>query len=286
MRLTNTLEELKLKIEWNALKPLSLLLLVATIAACSTSSEKSESDKKPALAEVTAKTTNVQSNDLKGDTFSFPPPQDKGYPVRYRVRDGKITYQYKGIQNGVEEVYFTDYGMTEIKFTNTVRENPFKDEEEKISMITLMRDSFLYVVDRTTMNARRIDNRLLFEIAERSATLDLDDAARITYRRNQGEMRGIDTVSGVPCEKWFMPHQQQQEWRWNGMMIQTLVDLNRNYIKLTAVEIDTLSPLPDGIFELPKDVNVMEGASMKEWIEDLSKPIQKRQYFNMPEDKK
>lgn len=222
----------------------------------------------------------AQTEAVAKDTFVFPPPQDKGYPVRYRVREGKITYQYKGLQNGVEEVYFTDYGMTEIKFTNTVRDNPFKKAEEKISMITLMRDSFLYVVDQSTMNARRIDNRVLFEIAERSPTLDLDDAARITYRRNQGEMRGIDTVSGLPCEKWYMPHQQQQEWRWKGLMIQTLVDLNRNYLKLTAVEIDTLSPLPEGIFELPKNVNVMEGASMKEWIEDLSKPIEKRQYFD------
>lgn len=210
--------------------------------------------------------------------------QNRGFPVRYRVKQGKIIYQYKGIQNGKEEVYFTNYGMTEIKFTHTTRENPFKKDLEHIDMITLMRDSFIYVVDLSTMNARRIDNSILFEIAKRSPTLDLDEAAQITYRMNGGEMRGIDTIIGLPCEKWFMPAQKQQEWRWNGIMLQTFIDLNRDYVRLTAIELDTLSSLPEGIFELPKNVNVQEGTSLKEWIEDLSKPIEKRQYYNFPED--
>lgn len=261
-----------------ALKAFSATIFLLVLISCS-------GEKTP---EQTGKNVVAQTQAIAADTntYQFPKPQDKGYPVRYRVKDGKITYQYKGIQTGVEEVYFTDYGMTEIKFTNTERENPFKEGTEKINMITLMRDTFIYVVDRATMNARRIDNKVLFEIAARSPTLDLDEAARITYEMNIGEMLGIDTVIGLPCEKWNMPHQKQQEWRWNGMMIKTLVDLNRNYLSLVATEIDTLSPLPDGIFELPKNVNVMEGASLKEWIEDLSKPIAKRQYFNKPSDKK
>jgi hypothetical protein len=270
---------LKLRTVPKVLKAFSTVFFSILLISCSGEKTPEQTGKKSVVA---------QTSDVAADTnpHQFLAPQDKGHPVRYRVKDGKITYQYKGIQTGVEEVYFTDFGMTEIKFTSTERENPFSDGVEKIDMITLMRDTFIYVVDRATMNARRIDNHVLFEIAERSPTLDLDEAARITYQMNMGEMRGIDTVSGLPCEKWFMPHQKQQEWRWNGMMIKTLVDLNRNYVSLVATEIDTLSPLPEGIFELPKNVNVMEGASLKEWIEDLSKPIAKRQYFNKPSDKK
>lgn len=209
--------------------------------------------------------------------------QTRDYPIRYGVKQGKITYQLKGLQEGSEEVYFTDYGMVEIKFTSTKRENPFKKEMEVINLITLMRDSLIFVVDRSTMNARSIDNALLYKTAERSATLDLNEAAEMMYLEKGGELVRIDTILGLPARYWKVEALQSKEWRWKGILLKTQVRVGRQTMNMEAVSIDTITPIPDNIFHLPEEVNVQEGMSMEEWIEALGKPIKKRQYFNFPD---
>ena len=57
-------------------------------------------------------------------------------------------------------------------------------------------------------------------------------------------------------------------------MMKTMIQLPRNYVKIEATEVDTSSALPENIIQLPTEVNLMEGMSMKQWMEDLSKPIQ------------
>ena len=210
----------------------------------------------------------------------------RDYPIRYGVREGKITYQYKGLQKGSEEVYFTDYGMVEVKYTSTTRENPFKKEREVINLITLMRDSLIFVVDRSTMNARSIDNTLLYTSAEKSPTLDLGEAAEMMYLEKGGQLERIDTLLNLPARYWNVESMQMKEWRWKGILLKTQVEVGREIMTLEAIEIDTLSPLPKGIFDLPEDVNIQEGMSVEEWIEALGKPIKKRQYFNFPDSLK
>jgi len=202
-------------------------------------------------------------------------------PVRYRIKEGHVSYAYSGIQRGTEEMYFSDYGMLEIKFTETVRDNPFSGSEEKISLITFMSDSAIYVVDKTTMNARKIDNSLLFESAQESASLDLNEVAENMYRDRGGFIETQEEIAGVQCDRWYIESTKTKEWRHKGIMLNTLVDLPRNFVKVEATAIDTISALPEGIFELPENVNIQDGMSMKRWIEELSKPVERRKVFDI-----
>jgi len=228
---------------------------------------------------------NPQSGDSSPEIIAENTPQDivakeRSYPVRYAVKEGQMAYNYSGIQTGKETVYFTDYGMVEIKFTDTQRDNPFKSAKETISITTLMRDSSIYVVDRLTMNARKINNALLYEEAEKSQWLDLNEVAEQTYVQNGGAMVGIDTLLGLPCEKWVIKKTNTTEWRWRGMMIKTYVQLKDDYVQVEATSVDTSATVSDSVFELSSSVNIQDGMSMKEWIEELSKPIKRRQRFD------
>jgi len=210
-------------------------------------------------------------------------------PVRYKVKDGHISYIYKGLQEGTEEVYFTDYGMVEIKFTKTVRTNPFQEGESKdehIDLTTLMRDSAIYVVDNLTMNARRLDNTLLYESALQSPNLDLNEVAEEVYRSRGGIIVDTQNIAGMPAEKWLIRQANSTEWRWKGIMLKTMVELPRALVQVEAVKIDTTSPLPEGIFDLPKEVNVQEGTSMKKWMEELAKPIERKKLFDLTDPSK
>jgi hypothetical protein len=214
------------------------------------------------------------------------PVTQRNHPVRYAVRDGHISYLYKGLQRGTEEVYFTDYGMVEIKFTQTVRDNPFTSSEEQINLITLMRDSMIYVVDNLTKNARRLDNALLYESALESPSLDLNEVAEMIYRNKGGNIVGTDTIAGAPAQHWRIKEANTNEWRWLGIMLKTQVDLPRSFVQVEAIRIDTVSPLPQGIFNLPTDVKVQDGISMKQWMEDLSKPVERKKFFDLRDPNK
>jgi len=250
-----------------------LILAPFFLVACtSTTSEESPStEKAPSLA--------VNPNQ---HLITEPPVVvNRDFPVRYEVKDGHIRYRYSGLQEGYEDVYFTQYGMVEIKFTKTKRPNPFKKADEFIDLTTLMRDSAIYVVDNLTKNARRLDNVLLYETALQSPSLDLNEVAEDMFRARGGSIVDTQTIAGVPAEKWVIKEANSQEWRWKGILMKTIVELPRNMVKVEAIEIDTVSPLPEGIFDLPTDVNVQEGTSMKQWMEDLSKPIERKQYFDL-----
>ena len=206
-------------------------------------------------------------------------------PVRYGIKEGHVSYIYSGIQRGTEEMYFSDYGMLEIKFTETVRDNPFSGSEEKISLVTFMKDSAIYVVDKTTMNARKIDNTLLFESAQESASLDLNEVAENMYRDRGGFIETQEEIAGVQCDRWYIETTKTKEWRHKGIMLNTLVDLPRNFVKVEASAVDTVSTLPEGIFELPENVNIQDGMSMRQWIEELSKPVERRKVFDIRNQK-
>jgi hypothetical protein len=202
------------------------------------------------------------------------------FPKRYDVRDGMMTYTYSGVQTGSEKAYFIHNGMTEVKYTDIKRLNPFQGKDEEISMITLMRDSSIYVVDKTTMNAKKMDNSILFESAKKSPSLNLNEVAEEMYVAQGGEMVGIDTLLGLPAKHWKIPQTSSEEWRWKGVLLKMKVTLEEGFIAIEATDIDTASSLPEGIFDLPKEVNLSDGMSMQEWMEDLSKPIKRRQVFN------
>ncbi|MEX2596278.1 MAG: hypothetical protein WEC59_05045 [Salibacteraceae bacterium] len=202
------------------------------------------------------------------------------YPVRYAVKDGMIEYRYEGVQEGTEKVYFTHYGMTEIKYTHTERFNPFSNSQEKIDLVTLMRDTAIYLVDLNTKNARKMDNSLLYESAAESPNLDLNEAAESIYLKKGGLKVSTDSILGLPTDHWKIEQTNMEEWRWKGIMLKTKVELPKNIVYIEAITIDTVSPLPEGIFELPKDVNPQDGMTMKEWLELYKKPIKKRQVFN------
>ncbi|MEQ9186578.1 MAG: hypothetical protein RLP15_02520 [Cryomorphaceae bacterium] len=211
------------------------------------------------------------------------------YPTRYKVKDGHISYIYKGLQEGTEEVYFTDYGMVEIKFTKTVRVNPFKNGEaqkERIDLTTLMRDSAIYVVDNLTMNARRLDNALLYESALESPSLDLNEVAEQVFRSRGGVIVDTQSIAGMPAVKWQIKQANTTEWRWKGIMLKTMVELPRAMVQVQAINIDTVSPLPQGIFDLPSNVNVQEGTTMKKWMEELNKPIERKKFFDLTDPTK
>ena len=71
-----------------------------------------------------------------------------------------------------------------------------------------------------------------------------------------------------------------------GHMLKTMVELPRALVQVEAVKIDTTSPLPEGIFDLPKEVNVQEGTSMKKWMEELAKPIERKKLFDLTDPSK
>ncbi len=249
-----------------------LILAPFFLVACESSySDSSTAQESPTLAENTSPALTSEPQVVV----------NRDYPVRYEVKDGHIRYRYSGLQEGFEDVYFTQYGMVEIKFTKTKRPNPFKKADELIDLTTLMHDSAIYVVDNLTKNARRLDNALLYETALQSPSLDLNEVAEDMFRARGGSIVDTQTIAGVPAEKWVIKEANSQEWRWKGILMKTIVDLPRNMVKVEAIEIDTVSPLPEGIFDLPTDVNVQEGTSMKQWMEDLSKPIERKQYFDL-----
>jgi len=213
-------------------------------------------------------------------------PIKRAKPIRYQIEKGHISYIYDGVQKGTEEVYFSDYGMVEIKFTETVRDNPFSGTEEKISLITFMKDSAICVVDKTTMNARKIDNSLLFESAEESESLDLNEVAENMYRDRGGFIENQEIIAGVECDRWLIESTKTREWRHRGIMLKTDIELPRNFVKVEATAIDTVSSLPENIFDLPENVNIQDGMSMKQWIEELSKPVERRKVFDIRKQKK
>ena len=90
----------------------------------------------------------------------------------------------------------------------------------------------------------------------------------------------------MECDRWLIESTKTREWRHRGIMLKTDIELPRNFVKVEATAIDTVSSLPENIFDLPENVNIQDGMSMKQWIEELSKPVERRKVFDIRKQKK
>jgi len=189
-------------------------------------------------------------------------------PTRYGIKSGTITYELKGFQEGIETVYFDDWGMKEVKLTQIMMKSGLqKNQKDEVHMITLMRDTMIYAIDLNTLNARTIDNSLLYELAEKSPRLDLDAVAKQMLLEKGGMIEKREKILGRECEVWNTPQANTKTWYWKGITLKTFQEMGSKDLNMVATSIHENVEIDPARFELPENTTLIDGPSMKVWMD-------------------
>jgi len=199
-------------------------------------------------------------------------PEKKEPPwKRYNAESGIIKYKIEGSQEGTETVYFDRWGMREARYSK-VREMAQENAPVANRLAILDGDDMIYAdLDRKTAVKRPNLLTLMTEteVPEGSAILE-----EVVMTRMGGKLVGKEEIAGYPCDLWEVQKMAMKAclWQWVPLRVESLSDQNAFILTATRVEINPV--IPENLFSLPQDIQVIE----KQDVDDV--------YFKAPNDSK
>jgi len=149
-------------------------------------------------------------------------------------------------------MYFDDYGMKE--YSETIGEIM----GFKVNSIQIRKDGFLYTIDmnqKTCKKAKVGDENTPQNINFSNISQKMIEDLHI-------EKTGTEEYLGKTCDVWSMDHQDMKMKGtyiiWKGITLRTEMEASGMIIRMKTKSIDTESPLPKGIFDIPADVKMIE----------------------------
>ncbi|MEN8192027.1 MAG: hypothetical protein ABFS12_04380 [Bacteroidota bacterium] len=172
---------------------------------------------------------------------------------RYQFKSGKVVYKVSGVQTGTETMYFDDYGRKEVHFNESVIE--MMGTKQETNTQTIMKDKFIYVIDKKTNTAQKMENPLYSMFSDED---DLQKVGEDIMKKMGGKKVGNETINGKDCEVWDVPKMGGKIWVWNSIGIKTVVNMMGMNITQIAESVETDVDVSPDLFKIPEDVEVKD----------------------------
>lgn len=201
------------------------------------------------------KTEESSSNNTQEQAMEAKPPkvEKKNLLKRYDVEAATVKFNVSGsLQNGTEELVFDQYGIREMKTTNT--EFAVAGITQKTSQMVLTEGDKIHSADLATKSGTVIQNPLYQNIVDLSKQKDLKDFGEAMMKQLGGKKTGSDTVAGKDCEVWEIASLGSTSCVWKGVTLRTVSKIAGVDVLIEATEVNEGS-VPDSAFEFPADIN-------------------------------
>ncbi len=223
------------------MKKLFFLLFMSTlfVYACNNSSDSTDGD-----ATENGGDSNDSDNPVS-DVFK-----------RYGIESGIVEYKMSGSQTGTETLQFDNYGMREVKHTNTTME--VMGYKTETSTISLFDGEWHYSWDPKTKQGTKMSEKMLFEMAEKYKTKDFKEIGEKMMESMGAKKLANETFLGKDCEVWEVEMANTKTWNWNGVTLKTETSMMGITINSEATSIQDDVSIPEDKFAVPTDVTFTE----------------------------
>ena len=173
---------------------------------------------------------------------------------RYAVQSGIVEYIVSGASEGIEVVYFEDWGMREARYKKT--------ESEMLGF-----SNRLIVIERDWVYTIDLDKRLGTKVQDLEVKQIVDEPVKGTeVNINERLMAlweavlvGEETLMEKSCRVWNAEKKGQKFWLWNWLPLKAETKMGVNEIILTAVSVNLDVPIPPEKFQIPEGIQYIQG---------------------------
>ncbi|MCX6351636.1 MAG: hypothetical protein NTX03_07230 [Bacteroidetes bacterium] len=220
------------------LKLISVAMLL-TLAACN--NEKKENATTETTKDTSVVTTPPTTEPTKGD-------KPNG---RYSIERGVVEYEYKGVMNGTETMYFEDYGWKEAKYTNTTMQ--MGKQAITTSKMSLTEDDMIYNYDFGTKQGTKMKNPI-FNALTPEQMKNAETVSNEMMKKLGGVKTGKETIAGKECDVWDVKKLGGKICTWQHIAMKTELNMGGMQVSILVKSIKEETPSADKM-KLPNGVD-------------------------------
>ncbi|MEM7123987.1 MAG: hypothetical protein AAF563_22110 [Pseudomonadota bacterium] len=170
--------------------------------------------------------------------------QEGFYPTEY----GTVEYSVEGMQSGTTTRYWRDWGREQAEYQDLALSISGITQETKTWTITT--PETVTNIDLTTNQGTQIANPMAnaYNMSEE----ELENFNQTMMQNMGGQLVGTDTIAGQDCEVWDLGMTGGSMCVWEGVPLAN--DAGGGMLTMTAVSIDTDTPVDEIHFTVPDDV--------------------------------
>ncbi len=187
-----------------------------------------------------------------------------------KIESGTIKYKLTSTQAGSGQgmnltVHFKDYGRESVNITDV------QVAGMKISSMVLIKDGYIYIYNSEDKKGSK--SKLKEDAMGSSQMFIITDEAI----SSEGVKKiGNETVAGKECDVYEMTDKENGSSKaaiWESIVLRMNIKDKSGYeMNYEAVEVNETSDFPEGVFELPSDVQFTDADAMqKSFEEDVEK---------------
>ena len=191
-----------------------------------------------------------ESNDNATDDQTKQESTSDAGEKKYEIESGFIKYKMTmmGMESSVVQ-YFKDHGNTEATFTEIALMG------EKMKNTSLRKDSYIYnyIDGQKTGTKIKLENETVAE--GEMAKLDEE-----TILAQGGKKVADEEVLGKKCNVYEIATDTEKSkfWIWKKIVLKMTASQNGMAATIEAIEISETSDFPDGVFDVPQDIEFTE----------------------------
>jgi hypothetical protein len=175
---------------------------------------------------------------------------------RYGKESGIIEYEVSGSQNGIETIYFENYGMKEAKYTDvTIDMFGMKQKNEQVVYLD---GYWQFSVNPKDKSGSKTENTMLKQMVESSEDKDLGEVGMKMFISMGGEKIGTEQFLGKKCDVWQLESMGSKIWIWNYIPLKTEVDMMGMKSTYKAINLEFDVDIPDDKIDVPDDIEFKE----------------------------
>jgi hypothetical protein len=182
------------------------------------------------------------------NTNNSPVSGDTAYK-RYGLKQAHIHYESSGFRRGTEDLYFTDWGRREARYTDAEVLLEKGIQPEKTVTITIGSDvkrADFRVQGGVSRKDVFVDSLMRLKEVDPPSVISDKVLTKLRYTKT-----GTSTHLGKPVAIWHEQSTGTTLYTWEGMVLKQEVNSPQHQQVVQAVSIDTVNPIPDSIFTAP-----------------------------------
>jgi hypothetical protein len=186
---------------------------------------------------------------------------DDGVHKKYGIRTAKIDYKISGIENGTEQLIFTDWGMKSVTFTKTTTTSGGATSDANTQ--TISDGVWIYTIDLQKKSGIKASDWLSLALMDQSRS-DSFPADLEKLRIDMGGVKsGTDSVLGRTCDVWTFDMLGTTTCFWNSIPLRKtasspkLPGFPMSY-SFEAIAIDESPTIDPTLFDVPDGVALSE----------------------------
>lgn len=173
----------------------------------------------------------------------------------YKIKKAIVTYKYTGMSEGVETLYFDNYGKKEARYSELVTKAfGFTNKTKELN---LHLDSVNYNINLLTNTG--IKQSMPGDFSGRNMA-GMEEWKGIGSGEEMMDAMGFEKtgeemILGKKCEIW--EGMGTKTWTWNNISLKSIVNI-MGEMTIEATEIDLNTSIPASKFKIPEGINFDE----------------------------